>query len=69
LRDAPTIAEWLGNIAPKLSPSVELSVFLLTAPPELKEKVAADGGKLCMVSSAVFADSAEGGEGRVVATL
>jgi FAD/FMN-containing dehydrogenase len=27
LSDAPTVAEWLGNIAPKLSPAVELSVF------------------------------------------
>jgi FAD/FMN-containing dehydrogenase len=59
LSDAPTVAEWLGNVAPKLSPAVELSVFLLTAPPELKEKAAADGGKLCMISPTVFADSAE----------
>ena len=59
LSDALTVAEWLGNFAPELSPAVELSVFLLTAPPELREKAAADGGKLCMVSPAVFADSAE----------
>ena len=59
LSDAPSVAEWLGNIAPRLSPAVELSVFLLTAPPELKEAAAANGGKLCMVSPAVFADSAE----------
>jgi hypothetical protein len=59
LADGPGAAEWLGNIAPKLSPAVELSVFLLSAPPELREKAAADRGKLCMVSSVAFADSTE----------
>jgi FAD/FMN-containing dehydrogenase len=38
LSDADTVAEWLGNNASKLSPAVELSVFLLIAPPELRDK-------------------------------
>ena len=59
LNEAATVAGWLGEIASKLSPSIELSFFLLTAPPELKEKAAANGGKVCMVSATVFADSAE----------
>ena len=59
LDEAGSVAEWLGNIASKLSPTVELSFFLLTAPPELKDKAAADGGKICMVSATVFADLAE----------
>jgi FAD/FMN-containing dehydrogenase len=59
LSDAGTVAEWLGNIASKLSPAVELSVFLLTAPSELRDKTAADSGKLCLVSPTVFADTAE----------
>ena len=59
LDEAPTVAGWLGEIAGKLSPSIELSFFLLTAPPELKDKAARDGGKVCLVSATVFADSAE----------
>jgi FAD/FMN-containing dehydrogenase len=57
LSDAPAVVEWLGTIAKKLPSAVELSVFLLTAPPELREKAAGDAGKLCMVSATVFADS------------
>ncbi|MGB7792261.1 MAG: FAD-binding oxidoreductase [Terrimicrobiaceae bacterium] len=40
LDEAPTVAGWLGEIASNLSPSIELSFFLLTAPPELKDKAA-----------------------------
>ncbi|MGA7393348.1 MAG: FAD-binding oxidoreductase [Terrimicrobiaceae bacterium] len=40
LDEAPTAAGWLGEIASNLSPSIELSFFLLTAPPELKDKAA-----------------------------
>jgi FAD/FMN-containing dehydrogenase len=59
LGEAATVAGWLGDIAPKLSPSVELSFFLLAAPPELKDKAATNGGKICLVSATVFADSPE----------
>jgi FAD/FMN-containing dehydrogenase len=59
LSEGASVAGWLGDIASKLSPSIELSFFLLSAPPELKDKSAANGGKVCMVSATVFADSAE----------
>jgi FAD/FMN-containing dehydrogenase len=59
LDEAATVAGWLGEIADKLSPSIELSFFLLTAPPDLKDKAAPNGGKVCQVSATVFADSAE----------
>ena len=57
LDDAPAVAKWLGEVAGKLSPSVELSLFLITAPAELKEKTAAHQGKVCLVAAVAFADS------------
>jgi FAD/FMN-containing dehydrogenase len=57
LNEAVTVAEWLGEIASGLSPAVELSLFLLEAPPELKEKAVLHGGKVCMVTGAAFSDS------------
>ena len=36
LEDAPAIGTWLGTIAPSLSPAVELSLFVVQAPPELR---------------------------------
>ncbi|MGB8355918.1 MAG: FAD-binding oxidoreductase [Chthoniobacteraceae bacterium] len=59
LEEAATIAKWLGETAGKLAPSVELSLFLLTAPPELKAVAASQGGKVCLVTAASFADSPE----------
>ncbi len=59
LDEAPAVAGWLGEIAGKLLPSVELSFFLLTAPPELQDKATAHGGKVSLVSATVFAESAE----------
>jgi FAD binding domain len=59
LDQAPAIAGWLGEIAGTLLPSIELSFFLLTAPPELRDQAASNGGKVCMISATVFADSAE----------
>ncbi len=59
LNDAATVAGWLGEIASELLPSIELSFFVLTAPPELRDKAVQNGGKVCLVSATVFADSAE----------
>ncbi len=59
LDDAPAVGDWLGQMAPKFSPSVELSLFLIEAPQELKEKAASHGGKICMVTGAAFDDTAE----------
>jgi len=54
-----TIAEWLGKTASKLPAKVELSLFMLTAPPELADKCKDFGGKVAMVTATVFADSEE----------
>ncbi len=59
LDDAEAVGTWLGKTAASLSPSVELSLFLVEAPAELKEKAASDGGKICMVTGAAFADTPE----------
>ncbi|MGE0417860.1 MAG: FAD-binding oxidoreductase, partial [Acetobacteraceae bacterium] len=57
LEDAPAIGTWLGEMAPRISPSVELSQFIVQAPPELQDKAAAQNGWLCMVTGAAFEDT------------
>jgi hypothetical protein len=57
--DAAAVGGWLGEKAAKISPAVELSLFLLEAPANLKEKTAAQGGKVAMVTATAFTDSAE----------
>ncbi|MFO1081282.1 MAG: FAD-binding oxidoreductase [Reyranellaceae bacterium] len=57
LDDAATVARWLGGLARDLSPAIELSVFLIEAPAELKARTAAQGGKVCMVTATAFAES------------
>jgi FAD/FMN-containing dehydrogenase len=57
--DAAAVAGWLGENAAKISPAVELSLFLLEAPANLKEKTAAQGSKLAMVTATAFSDSPE----------
>lgn len=59
LDDAPAVGTWLGEMAPKISPTVELSQFVVQAPPELKDKAAAHNGWICMVTGAAFEDTAE----------
>ena len=57
--DAAAVGSWLGENAAKISPSVELSLFLLEAPANLKEKTTAQGGKVTMVTATAFSDSPE----------
>ena len=57
LDEAEQVAAWLGELAPRLAPSVELSLFLLEAPPELRDRAAAQGGKVCLVTATSFAES------------
>jgi len=57
--DIITVAEWLGPLAKKLPPSIELSLFVVTAPPELAEKCKSSNGKVAMVTATMFADSPE----------
>lgn len=57
--EVETLALWLESIAGKLPQNIELSLFMLTAPPELAEKSKADAGKVCLVAATIFADSME----------
>ena len=59
LADAPAIGDWLGEAAPSIAPSVELSQFIVQAPPELQAAASADRGWLCMVTGSAFEDTAE----------
>ncbi|MBI4964268.1 MAG: FAD-binding oxidoreductase [Desulfomonile tiedjei] len=57
-----TVARWLESIASKLTPNIELSLFMLSAPPELAERGKIPAGKVCMVTATIFADSMEEAE-------
>lgn len=59
LDDAEAIGRWLGALAPRLAPSVELSQFVIQAPPELQEIAARHKGWICMVTANAFEDTAE----------
>nr|MBA3718460.1 FAD-binding oxidoreductase [Actinomycetota bacterium] len=54
LDDLESVAEWLGETARTLSEKIELTLFLVHAPPELSEN-----GKVGLVTATVFADSEE----------
>src|SRR6476661_3854692 len=54
MADAAAVGAWLGKNAAKISPAIELSLFLREAPTDLKEKTAAQGGKLAMVTATAF---------------
>ncbi|MGA2053001.1 MAG: FAD-binding oxidoreductase [Opitutales bacterium] len=59
LEQAAKVGTWLSEISGELAASVELSLFLITAPPELQERTAAQGGKVCLVTATSFAETAE----------
>jgi FAD/FMN-containing dehydrogenase len=59
LGEATTVARWLESLAPKLPPSVELTLFLLEAPEGMGGKLPpGDNGKACLVTATMFADTA-----------
>ena len=53
------VAQWVSGVAGTLPPSVELSLFMVNAPADLADKCKESGGKVCMVTATMFADSAE----------
>ncbi len=57
--DAGTVGTWLGNLAPQLSPALELSFFIIEAPADLKEQAGKHGNKIVMVTGGAFADTAD----------
>lgn len=58
LREVATEVIPLGRKMPSI---VELSIFLLKAPPELADKCKTTHGKLCMITAVAFADTQEQG--------
>ena len=53
------LGKWLDQLAPRLPSSVELSLFVVQAPPELADKTSAGNHKVALVSAVMFADSAD----------
>ncbi|MCW6509991.1 FAD-binding oxidoreductase [Lichenifustis flavocetrariae] len=62
LEDAPAIGAWLGELAPTMAPSVELSQFIVKAPTELKDTASGQNGWLCMVTASAFEDTRDAAE-------
>ncbi len=61
LADAGAVGDWLSSLAPSLSASVELSLFLLQAPAPLQAAASSDGGAVCLVTAVAFAESMDAG--------
>ena len=45
ISEVGSVARWLESIADKLAPNIELTLFMVSAPPELAEKTKADGAR------------------------
>ena len=56
------LGRWLDQLAPKLPPSVELSLWTVQAPPELAGAAGGSNGKVAMVTATLFADTTEGAQ-------
>jgi FAD/FMN-containing dehydrogenase len=56
INDFAKVGDWLSEEAKKLPPSVELSMWILPAPKELKDKCADHKGKVCLVTASIFED-------------
>jgi FAD/FMN-containing dehydrogenase len=67
LAEAGKIGDWISALAPSLSPSVELTLFLLQAPPPLQAAATADGGVVLLLSAVAFADSNDEGKRQLAA--
>lgn len=67
LAQAGAVGDWISALAPTLRPSVELTLFLLQAPPALQAGAAADGGVVLMVSAVAFVDSEVDGKQQLAA--
>ncbi len=59
LEEAPAVGRWLGEAAPTIAPCVELSQFIVQAPPELQAKATASNGWICMVTGTAFEETTE----------
>lgn len=68
LADLQEVVEEVTELGWKMPSIVELSIFLIKAPPELADKCNDTNGKLCMVSAVAFAYTKEEAE-RALAVL
>lgn len=55
-------AEWLGQLARQLPSSIELSLFVIQAPPDLVDKTNAGNRRVALVSAVMFADFGRHGQ-------
>lgn len=53
------VAAWLGPLARELPSSVELSLWAVTAPPDLAEQAKSSNGKVALVTATMFANTAD----------
>jgi FAD/FMN-containing dehydrogenase len=61
------LAEWLDQLAGRLPSSVELSLFLVQAPPDLADKTNASNHKVALVTAVMFAGSADTARSTLIA--
>jgi len=62
LEQLSDVVEEVTRLGWNMPACVELSIFLIKAPPELVDKCSANNGKLCMISAVAFADSKQKGK-------
>ena len=51
------VAEWFSGAIETMPRNVEMTLFLVSAPADLLDQCKPDGGKICMISATVFADT------------
>jgi FAD/FMN-containing dehydrogenase len=53
------VAEWFSDAVETMPRNVEMTLFLVSAPADLIDQCRSDGGKICMITATVFADTKE----------
>ena len=53
------VADWFSGAIETMPRNVEMTLFLISAPPDLADQCKSEGGKVCMVTAGVFADTEE----------
>jgi len=51
------VAQWFSDAIETMPRNVEMTLFLASAPADLLDQCESDGGKICMVTATVFADT------------
>ncbi|HXL27425.1 MAG TPA: FAD-binding oxidoreductase [Chthoniobacterales bacterium] len=50
-------AEWFSDTAETMPRNVEMTLFFVSAPPNLVDRCKSDGGRICMITATVFANT------------